>query len=157
MKTPAPATKGAIVTTGLDVFDRGMQKSNEWLKELERHLGVDDRRYAYRVLRGYFHVLRDRLPIDEAAQLAAQLPHPLRGVFYEGWDPSRTPLTYRDRDTFLSRLAEAAQLAGPTEASVAAEAATRVLADRISGGEIDDILSVLPSAVRTVLQPAVQR
>jgi uncharacterized protein (DUF2267 family) len=142
------------VTTGLDVFDRGMQKSNEWLKELEQHLGSDDRHYAYRVLRGYFHVLRDRLPIDEAAQLAAQLPHPLRGVFYEGWDPSKTPQSYRDRQTFLSRLAEAAQLAGPTEASVAAEAATRVLADHVSAGEIDDVLSVLPSAVRAVLQPA---
>jgi uncharacterized protein (DUF2267 family) len=142
------------VTTGLDVFDRGMQKSNEWLKELEQQLGSDDRRYAYRVLRGYFHVLRDRLPVDEAADLAAQLPVPLRGVFYEGWNPSKTPQTYRDRDTFLSRLAEAAQLAGPTEASVAAEAATRVLADRVSGGEVDDVLKVLPEAVRIVLQPA---
>ena len=144
------------MTTGLDVFDRGMQKSNEWLKELEQHLGSDDRRYAYRVLRGYFHVLRDRLPVDEAAHLAAQLPHPLRGVFYEGWDPSKAPQTYRDRETFLSRLAEAAQLAGPTEASAAAEAATKVLADRISAGEIDDVLSVLPTAVRAVLQPAIQ-
>jgi uncharacterized protein (DUF2267 family) len=27
------------------------------------------------VLRAYFHVLRDRLTIDEAAQLAAQLTH----------------------------------------------------------------------------------
>jgi uncharacterized protein (DUF2267 family) len=144
------------VTTGLDLFDRGIQKSNEWLKELEQYLGGGDRRYAYRVLRGYFHVLRDRLPVDEAAQLAAQLPHPLRGVFYEGWDPSKAPETYRDRDTFLSRLAETAQLAGPTEASVAAEAATRVLADRVSAGEIDDVLSVLPTAVRAVLQPAIQ-
>jgi uncharacterized protein (DUF2267 family) len=142
------------VSTGLDVFDRGMQKSNQWLKEPEQQLGAGDRRYAYRVLRGYFHVLRDRLPVNEAAQLAAQLPHLLRGVFYEGWNPSRTPQTYRDRETFLTRLAEAAQLAGPTEASVAAEAATRVLADRISGGEVDQVLSVLPGAVRAVLQPA---
>lgn len=96
--------------TGLDVFDRSVHKTNEWLNDLARRLGSDDRRYAYRVLRAYFHVLRDRLTVDERAQLAAQLPHLLRGVFYEGWDPSRTPETYRDRDTFLARLADGAQL-----------------------------------------------
>jgi hypothetical protein len=94
-----------MATTGLDTFDRSVQKSNEWLKDLMERLGTDDRRYAYRVLRAHFHLLRDRLTVDEAAQLAAQLPHLLRGVFYEGWDPSRTPETYRHREEFLSRLA----------------------------------------------------
>jgi uncharacterized protein (DUF2267 family) len=145
------------MSTGLDVFDRGTQKSNQWLKALEQRLGSEDRRYAYRVLRGYFHVLRDRLTVDEAAQLAAQLPHLLRGVFYEGWNPSRTPETYRDRETFLLRLAEGASLAGPTEASVAAEAATDVLAEQISAGEVKDVLHVLPHAIREVLRPSEAR
>lgn len=143
-----------MATTGLDSFDRSVHKSNEWLKELMERLGTDDRRYAYRVLRAYFHLLRDRLTVDEAAQLAAQLPHLLRGVFYEGWDPSRTPETYRDRETFLSRLAERAQLAGPTEASVAAEAATEVLRTRVTGGEVDDVLQILPGPIRSLLQPS---
>ena len=140
--------------TGLDVFERSVHKSNEWLDELMRRLGTEDRRYAYRVLRGYFQVLRDRLTVDEAAHLAAQLSPLLRGVFYEGWDPSGTPETYRDRDTFLSRLAGAAQLAGPTEASIAAEAATDVLRSHVTEGEVDNVLHVLPSAVRQVLQPS---
>lgn len=146
--------KGGTVTTGLDVFDRSVQKTNQWLKALEQRLGSDDRHFAYQVLRGYLHVLRDRLPVDEAAHLAAQLPHLLRGVYYEGWDPSRAPNTYRDRQTFLLRLANAAQLAGPTEASVAAEAATDVLREHISTGQVKDVLHVLPSAVRELLQPA---
>ena len=143
-----------MATTGLDVFDRSVHKTNEWLKDLMERLGSDDRLYAYRVLRAYLHVLRDRLTVDEAAQLAAQLPHLLRGVFYEGWDPSRTPETYRDRETFLSRLAERAQLAGPTEASVAAEAATAVLRERVAEGEVEDVLQLLPASIRTILQPA---
>ena len=143
-----------MAPTGLDTFDRSVQKSNEWLKDLMERLGTDDRRYAYRVLRAYFHVLRDRLTVDEAAQLAAQLPHLLRGVFYDGWDPSKTPETYRDRDTFLSRLAEGAELAGPTEASVAAEAATGVLRARIAEGEVEDVLHILPAPIRTLLVPA---
>jgi uncharacterized protein (DUF2267 family) len=143
-----------MATTGLDVFDRSVHKTNEWLKDLMERLGSDDRRYAYRVLRAYLHVLRDRLTVDEAAQLAAQLPHLLRGVFHEGWDPSRTPETYRDRETFLSRLAERAQLAGPTEASVAAEAATAVLREQVAEGEVEDVLQLLPASIRTILQPA---
>lgn len=143
-----------MAVTGLDSFDRSLHKSNEWLKSLMERLGSDDRRYAYRVLRGYFHVLRDRLTVDEAAQLAAQLPHLLRGVFYEGWDPSKTPETYRDRETFLSRLAEAAQLSGPDEAARAAQAATEVLREHITEGELEDVFQMLPKSLRTVLQPA---
>ena len=139
-----------MAITGLESFDRSVHKINEWLKDLMERLGTDDRRYAYRVLRAYFHLLRDRLTVDEAAQL----PHLLRGVYYEGWDPSRTPETYRDRETFLARLAERAQLAGPTEASVAAEAATQVLRARITEGEVEDVLHVLPASIRTLLEPA---
>ena len=143
-----------MAATGLDTFDRSLHKSNEWLKDLMERLGTDNRRYAYRVLRAYLHVLRDRLTVDEAAQLAAQLPHLLRGVFYEGWDPSRTPETYRDRETFLARLAERAQLSGPEEAATAARAATDVLRRRIAEGEMEDVLQILPAPIRTMLEPA---
>jgi uncharacterized protein (DUF2267 family) len=143
-----------MAATGLDTFDRSLHKSNEWLKDLMERLGTDNRRYAYRVLRAYLHVLRDRLTVDEAAQLAAQLPHLLRGVFYEGWDPSRTPATYRDRETFLARLAERAQLSGPEEAATAARAATDVLRRRIAEGEMEDVLQILPAPIRTMLEPA---
>ena len=37
------------------------------------------------------HTLRDRLTVDVAAKLAAQLPTLIRGIYYEDWDPSRTP------------------------------------------------------------------
>src|SRR3954468_20250061 len=46
---------------------------------------------AWRLLKGYLQTLRDELTLDEAAQLAAQLPLVLRGAFYEGFDPSRQP------------------------------------------------------------------
>jgi len=36
----------------------------------------------------------DRLPITIAANFAAQLPELLRGVFYDGWSPSRVPIKF---------------------------------------------------------------
>jgi len=68
-------------------------------------------------------------------------------VFYEGWDPGRLPETIRDRDTFLSRLADEAQLAGSTEASLAAEACAKVLRAHIDEGEFRHVLEVLPGAL----------
>ncbi|MCW3066179.1 MAG: hypothetical protein JWN32_3351 [Solirubrobacterales bacterium] len=140
------------MSTGtLDSIDRTVHQTNEWLSELNRERQSDDRAQAWRVLRAYLQLLRDRLTIDEAAQLAAQLPQLLRGVFYEGFDPGHQPEKIRDRETFLARLAERAQLADPNEAARAAAAATRVMRRHVSEGEFDDVLSQLPAEIREVL------
>jgi len=138
--------------TTVDAVQRTVQKSNEWLHDLAADLGVDERT-AWRVLRAYLHLLRDRLTVDEAAQLAAQLPHLLRGVFYEGFDPRRQPERIRDREVFLERLRERAQLADAEEAANVAAAATRVLRRHITEGEFEDVLAQLPAEIRDVLVP----
>ena len=109
---------------------------------MAEELGIEDSHRAYRVL----HALRDHLSVDEAAQLAAQLPIFVRGVFYEGWDPSRTPDRAREIDSFLAKIAGEAGLAGETEASFAATAASRVLRHHVSAGEGDSVLHALPQA-----------
>ena len=76
----------------------------------------------------------------------------MRGVFYEGWDPSRTPEHARDLDSFLQRIAKEAGLAGETEASFAATAANRVLSRHISPGEAERVLHVLPTHLREFLK-----
>jgi uncharacterized protein (DUF2267 family) len=137
----------------VDSIERTVQKTNEWVADLARELGTDDRAEAWRVLRAYLQLLRDRLTVDESAHLAAQLPHLLRGVFYEGFDPGHQPERIRDADVFLARLAEGAMLAGTAEAARAAVAASRVLRRHIAEGEFDDVLSQLPAEIRTVLEP----
>jgi uncharacterized protein (DUF2267 family) len=138
----------------VDAIERSAHKANDWVGDLARELGTTDEASAWRVLRAYLQVLRDRLTIDEAAQLAAQLPHLLRGVFYEGFDPGHQPEKIRDRDTFLARLADRANLSDTSEAARAAAAATRVLRRHVSPGEIDDVLSQLPTEIRDVLESA---
>jgi uncharacterized protein (DUF2267 family) len=140
-----------MTMTRLDILDRSVEKTHVWLNDLAEELGTDDPRYAYRVLRAFLHAVRDHLSVDEAAQLAAQLPIFVRGVFYEGWDPSGTPERARDVDSFLRRIAGEALLAGETEASLAATAATRVLSRHISTGEIESVLHMLPEHLRELL------
>jgi uncharacterized protein (DUF2267 family) len=66
-----------------DVFEQTLQKTNEWLTRLATELAGDDRQLAYRALRASLHALRDRLIVDEAAHLGAQLPLLVRGIYYE--------------------------------------------------------------------------
>jgi uncharacterized protein (DUF2267 family) len=133
--------------------ERTVHKTNEWLKDLGAELGIDDRDVEWRILRGFLHVLRDRLTLDEGAQLAAQLPQLIRGAFYEGFDPGRQPQKYRDAETFLAQLGEFAQIDDAEEAALAAVACTAVLQRQITGGELDDVLSQLPTPIRELLEP----
>lgn len=133
------------------IIDRSVAKAHLWLDEVAGQLGTDDRRLAYKVLRAYLHALRDRLTVDEAAQLAAQLPELIRGIYYQGWKPSSTPVKYRGFEEFLDRVAVDAELDGETSASFAVGAVAGVLRRHVSAGEIDDIRALLPEDLRPIL------
>jgi uncharacterized protein (DUF2267 family) len=136
--------------SAVDSIERTVHKTNEWLADVDRELDTDDRELAWRIVRAHLQLLRRRLTADEAAQLAAELPHLLRGVFYEGYDPGREPERIRDRDEFLARFAERAIVGD--EAPRALGAATRVLRRHIAEGEFDDAMTQLPEKIRELLE-----
>lgn len=133
------------------IIERSVEKAHVWLDEVAEQMGTDDRRRAYRALRAYLHALRDRLTVDEAAQLGAQLPDLIRGIYYEGWNPSATPVRYRGFTDFLERIAAEAELDGETSASYATGAVAGVLRRHVSAGEIDDIRAQLPEDLLPIL------
>ncbi len=133
------------------IIEHSVEKAHIWLKELAEELGTDDRQYAYRALRAVLHTLRDRLTVDVAAKLAAQLPTLIRGIYYEDWDPSRTPLPIHDVEAFLDHVVKEGRMAGETEASLAVAAVTRVLREHVTPGEIDDVLAVLPDKLKALI------
>ncbi len=138
--------------TDVALIEESAQKTHLLLDELARELGrAADERYALRVLRGFLHTLRDRLPVPETAHFAAQLPELVRGIYYEGWRPEIVPLAYRDRHTFLAHVTELARLAGETEAAYAVEACVRVLGRHLGEGELRKVATVLPGPVAALL------
>lgn len=140
------------MTTGhLDVIDRSVEQAHIWVNDVAAAFGTDDRHLAYRILRAVLHALRDRITVEESAQLAAQLPLLVRGIYYEGWRPATVPHAYHDRETFLGRIANDASLDGMTEASYACEAAMATLRRHVSEGEIEDVMAIMPAELRDLL------
>jgi uncharacterized protein (DUF2267 family) len=91
--------------TGYRSFETTVDKTNRLLGEIEQEYGwpKERRNQSYAALRAVLQALRDRLPVEESAQLAAQLPMLVRGLYYDGWDPSRVPIKM-DRDEFVERV-----------------------------------------------------
>lgn len=140
-----------MTRTGVDSLDRSIDKTNAWLADVAANFGTEDRRMAYRVTRSWLHTLRDRLPVPIAAHIAAQLPELLRGVFYEGWNPSKVPIKY-SRDEYIARFARDAQL-HQTEVPRAGRLVTSAMQKHISPGAINEVLGALPTDIRSLVAP----
>jgi uncharacterized protein (DUF2267 family) len=134
----------------VDAIETTVQKTYTWIRELDEELGGVGRHESYQVLRGFLHALRDRLIVDEVAQLAAQLPMLVRGIYYEGWDPAYTPPKWKEQE-FVSRFAEQAALEPSREPVSALRAAARVLRRHVTPGETEDVLGLLPKELRELL------
>jgi uncharacterized protein (DUF2267 family) len=135
-------------STGVSHLDYSIDKANVWLGEIAKEFGTDDRRLAYRVLRAWLHALRDRLPSTVAAHFAAQLPELLRGVFYEGWNPSRVPIKY-DRTEYVRRFVRDANV-HDSEVSHASSLVARVARRHMTEGVLDEVLHTLPADMRQI-------
>ena len=88
------------VDANVSTIARTLQQTGEWLADLQDLAGLESLEQSYDVLRGVLLPLRDRLTTDEAADLSAQLPTLIRGVYYEQWKPSSTPRKLRSKDDF---------------------------------------------------------
>lgn len=139
-----------MTTTGFQLFDRTVQKSMQWIKETCAALGPDDPQRGYHALKAVLQTLRDRLTVDEAANLGAQLPTLIRGCYYEGYRPSRMPVKLRSREEFLGAVGERLETVPPIPSDKATEAVLTVLQRRVSEGEIEDVKAMMPEELRAL-------
>jgi uncharacterized protein (DUF2267 family) len=140
-------------STGVDSLDRGVDKANAWLADIDAGFGTGDRQLAYRVLRAWLHCLRDRLTVEVAAHFAAQLPELLRGVFFDRWKPSRVPQKY-DRAEYIARFARDARVRD-SDVVKAARIVTAVARRHMSAGLLAQAFGLLPAELRELLEPPV--
>lgn len=143
-----------MTMTGLTVFDRTVQETNLWLREMMDELGMDSREDAYAGLKATLYALRDRIGPENAVHLGAQLPLLLRGAFYEGWQPAKTPTYERHLDLFLEHLADRLPTRLAHEPGLVARAVFNVMWRRIDAGEVAKLIDMLPLELRELFAAA---
>ena len=140
------------MNTGVDTFDKTIEKTNAWLDELVILTGFDERERAYKLLRAVLHAVRDRLPPAEALDLAAQLPMLVRGFYLEGWQLADKPLKYRDKQHFIEQVQGEAPWLQDEELEEAVTAVFDLLGMQLGNaggrGETGQVRQALPTAVR---------
>jgi uncharacterized protein (DUF2267 family) len=99
-------------------------------------------------MRAVLHALRDRLTVDEAAHLAAQLPLLVKGIFFDGWHPAGKPEKIRSSEDFLARVAGELHDMRPIDAEQATRAVLKALSLHVSEAEIAKMRHTLPAEIR---------
>jgi uncharacterized protein (DUF2267 family) len=133
----------------ISVFNQSVQEAGIWINEICDEMGDPRKHIAYQALRGVLFAVRDRLPISEAVQLAAQLPLLIRGIFFEGYRPAGKP-DKLDKDEFLARVSKKLQSAGGAHPEKAARAVLAVLQRHVDEGEMEDVRNALPKELRSL-------
>ena len=136
-----------MTTSTISTLEKSIHQTNGWLDELGRELGCDAQQ-AYRALRAVLHALRDRMTVEEASDLGAQLPTIVRGFYYEGFNPSKQPTTESDRKEFLQRVSRELQDAQGVDALAATKAVFRLVATHCTLGQIRHVVTQLPQEVQ---------
>lgn len=138
-----------MTATTISSLEKTIQKTNLWLEQLSEEMHMD-REHAYRCLRAVLHALRDRLTVEETSDLAAQLPLLVRGIYYESWNPSKTPTADRNLAAFLDRVASELKGGIAIDPERATRAIFKLLAEHCSDGQIKHVRGNLPQDVQSL-------
>lgn len=114
-------------------------KAHEFLARVQDQGAYPSREETERVTRVVLKVLAQRLDPGEAKDLAAQLPEPLQDALVGAGAPERFGV-----EEFLRRVADEVGSTVET-ARWDASAVLTTLADAVSGGELNQVLTQLPS------------
>lgn len=141
--------------TGIAAFDRTIQKTNIWIKELMQEMGWKNRERTYGALRACLHSTRDILTSEEVTQFGAQLPTLLRGAYFDGWKPKAGPIRIKTVDEFhdlvFRHLGAAEKHFSDEEIKAFVHAYFNVATKHISAGEMLDVKAGLPKKVQSLI------
>ncbi len=135
---------------GLESIDHTVQLTHIWINDLDVRLGWNNKHRSYRLLRTVLQAVRDWLPVNDAVGLGAQLPALLRGVYYEHWRPTETPVKHRSKADFIARVADAFANDPILSTSEAVTAVFELLSRKVAAGEIEDVRHELPADIRAL-------
>ena len=138
--------------TGFSAFSTTVEKSNLVLKEIEEAYGwpPERRQQSYDALRTVLHALRDRLTVDEATDLGAQLPMLIRGLYYEGWSPAKVPIKM-SKEEFVDRIRREFTYAVDGGIETLVKRVLDALRNYVTEGEWEEVRSSMPNDLQSLV------
>ncbi|KTD23770.1 Uncharacterized conserved protein (DUF2267) [Legionella lansingensis] len=128
-------------------IESSVHKTYEWLHELKDFGDFKDEAQCYSILRVILHSLRDKLPTELAASLASQLPLILKGVYYDGWNPSHPLNKARGFEEFIEPIASELSRIN-VDAKEAIISAIKFINHKLEPDLAEKILNALPEHIR---------
>jgi len=135
-------------TPGLEVIEASTQKTHEWIASIAVAAYME-KRDAYKALRAVLQTMRDRLPMNDAVHFAAQLPMFLRGLFFEGWQPSNVPIAM-SREEFLQAVSEKIVTDHAVDPLRITQIVFSVIMSHVGTGEMEKIKHCFPKDMQTL-------
>jgi uncharacterized protein (DUF2267 family) len=122
------------------------EQARQWVNELARDLDWNEQS-AFRLLKAVLHTLRDWLSPEEMADLSAQLPTLIRGIYFEGWSPAK-PAGERTKRDFVIRVRDSFGYEQEIDTDKAVAAVFKLLERHISHGEIVQVRNSMKKSLR---------
>jgi len=134
---------------GLETIESTTQKTYEWIARIAEAMHME-KRDAWKSLRAVLQTLRDRLPVDLAVHFGAQLPMLLRGLYYEGWEPSQVPIKM-SREEFLAAVQSRVIADRVIDPEETVQTVLAIVADHAGGGELEKVMHSLPKDMQSLV------
>jgi uncharacterized protein (DUF2267 family) len=133
--------------TGISTFTHAAQQAQHWVNEPADDLGCSEQ-HAYRLLKSVLQTLRDWLSQEEVADLSAQLPLLIRGIYFEGWKPSESPVRDRRKGDFVISARACLDDNAGIDLDTAIGAVFGLLDPHVSHGEIVQVRNSMKKSLR---------
>jgi uncharacterized protein (DUF2267 family) len=133
---------------GLETIESTTQKTHEWIARIAESMHME-KRDAYKSLRAVLHTLRDRLPLDLAVHFGAQLPMLVRGLYYEGWEPSKVPIKM-SRQEFLDSVRGKIVADRVIDPAETVQNVLAVVASHVGNGELEKVMHSFPPDMQSL-------
>lgn len=135
------------MSSGITSLDRSIHLTMEWLKEIQEEFRWPDMNRVYSATKAVLLATRDRVTVVEAHHFAAQIPLVMKGMFFDGYNPSDKPLNIRNQEEFLEHVRYHFG-DNPLDAENAVRTVARVLRRKISPGQYEDVVGNMPENIQ---------
>jgi uncharacterized protein (DUF2267 family) len=145
-----------FLSTNILSLDRAVNNTIQWIEDIQKELGWENRETTYKATKAVLQALRDRLPFEEVVHLCANLPLIMKGMLMDGYDYKATPERIHSIEEFDDSVQ---QHYDRTRRDIiysedAVIAVIKVLNRRICGGEMTKVAATLPEEVKRLFEPA---